>query len=152
MLEILSMIPCWARYCRPCWLWARVVTISMAVALLKRKKTDVSCHCDHPYCEIYNVTLFSTQRHCSREDQAGNRFQEDPPRSFLPGLPQSPLKCSCLYIEHLSHVCISGKRDSFSFALLEIFYFSLLKWDVLCFFLFLIWGANDICGCIVSRL
>lgn len=33
MLEILSMIPCWARYWRPCRLWASVVTISMAVAL-----------------------------------------------------------------------------------------------------------------------
>lgn len=32
------MIPCWAKYCRPCWLCARVVTISIAVALGKKKK------------------------------------------------------------------------------------------------------------------
>ena len=36
MLEILSMIPCWAKYCRPCWLWASEVTISIAVALVKK--------------------------------------------------------------------------------------------------------------------
>lgn len=42
MLEILSMMPCCARYWRPCWLWARLVTISIAVALEREARKLIS--------------------------------------------------------------------------------------------------------------
>lgn len=39
MFEILSITPCWARYWRPCGVWASEVTISMHVALKQTKSS-----------------------------------------------------------------------------------------------------------------